>query len=57
MSFVAHATPDPVAHARDLGPAIEAAADEIERTQRIPEPLLTQLHSAHSSPAVTAMNE
>jgi alkylation response protein AidB-like acyl-CoA dehydrogenase len=38
--------PDPVARARDLGPAIEAAADEIERTQRIPEPLLSQLHAA-----------
>jgi alkylation response protein AidB-like acyl-CoA dehydrogenase len=38
--------PDPIARARDLGPAIEAAADEIERTQRIPEPLLSQLHAA-----------
>ncbi len=38
--------PDPLARARDLGPAIEAAADEIERTQRIPEPLLSQLHAA-----------
>jgi indole-3-acetate monooxygenase len=38
--------PDPVARARDLGPAIEAAADEIERTQRIPEPLLSHLHAA-----------
>jgi indole-3-acetate monooxygenase len=38
--------PDPVALARDLGPAIETAADEIERTQRIPEPLLSQLHAA-----------
>ena len=37
---------DPVARARELGPAIEAAADEIERTQRIPEPLLSQLHAA-----------
>jgi alkylation response protein AidB-like acyl-CoA dehydrogenase len=37
---------DPVARARELGPAIEAAADEIERTQRIPEPLLTRLHEA-----------
>lgn len=37
---------DPVARARRLGPAIEAAADEIERTQRIPEPLLTELHAA-----------
>jgi indole-3-acetate monooxygenase len=38
--------PDPIARARDLGPAIEAAADAIERTQRIPEPLLSQLHAA-----------
>ncbi len=37
---------DPVARARDLGPAIAAAADEIERTQTIPEPLLTQIHDA-----------
>ncbi|MGE4045717.1 MAG: acyl-CoA dehydrogenase family protein [Acetobacteraceae bacterium] len=37
---------DPVARARDLGPAIAAAADEIERTQRIPEPLLTHIHDA-----------
>jgi alkylation response protein AidB-like acyl-CoA dehydrogenase len=37
---------DPVARARDLGPAITAAADEIERTQTIPEPLLTQLHES-----------
>jgi indole-3-acetate monooxygenase len=38
--------PDPVARARDLGPAIAAAGDEIERTQRIPEPLLSQMHTA-----------
>jgi indole-3-acetate monooxygenase len=37
---------DPVARARDLGPMIVAAADEIERTQTIPEPLLTHLHDA-----------
>ena len=37
---------DPVARARDLGPEIEAAADEIERTQAIPEPLLTHIHEA-----------
>jgi alkylation response protein AidB-like acyl-CoA dehydrogenase len=37
---------DPVARARDVGPAIEAAADEIERTQSIPEPLLTLIHQA-----------
>ena len=35
---------DPVAAARDLGAAIIAAADDIERLQRIPEPLLSQLH-------------
>jgi alkylation response protein AidB-like acyl-CoA dehydrogenase len=38
--------PEPVLRARELGPAIAAAADEIERTQNIPEPLLTQLHDA-----------
>jgi alkylation response protein AidB-like acyl-CoA dehydrogenase len=38
--------PDPVARARQLQPAIEAAADEIERTKRIPEPLLAELHRA-----------
>lgn len=37
---------DPVARARDLGPAIAGAADEVERTQTIQEPLLTQLHDA-----------
>lgn len=36
---------DPVVRARDLGPAIDAAADEIERTQRISEPLLSQIHA------------
>jgi indole-3-acetate monooxygenase len=35
---------DPITRARDIGPAIEAAAATIERTQRIGEPLLTQLH-------------
>jgi len=34
---------DPVAHARDLGAEIAAAADEIERNQAIPEPLLTHM--------------
>ncbi len=38
--------PDPVARARRLGPAIVAAAETIERTQRIPEPLLSDLHEA-----------
>jgi alkylation response protein AidB-like acyl-CoA dehydrogenase len=37
---------DPVARARDLGPAIEAAADDIECTQAIPEPLLTRIIDA-----------
>jgi len=46
MNDFAPVTPDPVARARELGPAIEAAADEIERTQRIPEPLLSQMHTA-----------
>ena len=35
---------DPVARAVALAPSIRAAADEIERTRRIPEPLLTELH-------------
>ena len=46
MNFVTPTTVDPVARARELGPAIEAAADEIERTQRIPEPLLSEIHAA-----------
>jgi alkylation response protein AidB-like acyl-CoA dehydrogenase len=37
---------DPIPRVRELGPAIAAAADEIERTQRIPEPLLSQMHAA-----------
>ncbi len=37
---------DPLARARDLGPALVAAADEIEPTQTIPEPLLSQIHDA-----------
>ena len=37
---------DPVARARELGPAIEAAADTIERTMEIPEPLISLLHEA-----------
>ncbi|HYS47601.1 MAG TPA: acyl-CoA dehydrogenase family protein [Xanthobacteraceae bacterium] len=35
---------DPLARARDLAAAITAAADTIERTRRIPEPLLGELH-------------
>jgi alkylation response protein AidB-like acyl-CoA dehydrogenase len=37
---------DPITRARDLAPAIAAASDTIERTRRIPEPLLAQLHAA-----------
>lgn len=37
---------DPVARARDLGPEIAAAADEIERTRRIPDALLKRLHDS-----------
>src|SRR5215469_9178911 len=44
MNDFARGTADPVARARELGPAIAAAADEIECTQRIPEPLLSRLH-------------
>jgi alkylation response protein AidB-like acyl-CoA dehydrogenase len=44
--FSPDARPDAVARARQLGPAIAAAANEIERTQRIAEPLLSRLHAA-----------
>ena len=37
---------DPLARARDLGPAIAGAADEIERTQAIPKSILAQIHEA-----------
>jgi len=37
---------EPLARARELGPAIAAVADEIERTQEFPEPLLTRLHES-----------
>jgi hypothetical protein len=37
-------SPDPVARAREFGAEIAAAADEIERTRRIPEALLERLH-------------
>ncbi len=37
---------DPLARARELDAELLAAADEIERTQRIVEPLLTRLHEA-----------
>ena len=39
-------SPDPVARAREIGAEISAAADEIERTRRIPEPLLERLHDS-----------
>jgi alkylation response protein AidB-like acyl-CoA dehydrogenase len=38
--------PDPVARARAIAPAIEQAADDIERTQRIPPALLNALHES-----------
>lgn len=38
--------PDPPQRARDLSRPLAAASDEIERTQRIPEPLLTAIHEA-----------
>jgi indole-3-acetate monooxygenase len=38
--------PDPIARARELGPEITAAADEIERTRRIPDALLARLHDS-----------
>ena len=37
---------DPVTRARNLAETLAAASDDIERTQRITEPLLTQLHQA-----------
>jgi alkylation response protein AidB-like acyl-CoA dehydrogenase len=37
---------DPIARARALQPAVAAAADEVERTRRIPAPLLAALHDA-----------
>ncbi len=46
MNYLTPTTSDPAARARALGPAIEAVADVIERTQRIPEPLLSQMHEA-----------
>ena len=38
--------PDPIARARQLQPLIAAHADDLERTRRIPPPLLDQLHQA-----------
>ncbi len=45
---------DPVARARELGTEIAAAADEIERTRRIPESLLTRLHESQAVPHAAA---
>ena len=42
--------PDPVATARELGPAIAAASDAIEKTRRIPAPLLARLHGGCLAP-------
>jgi len=38
--------PDPVARARELGAEIAVSANEIERTRRIPGPLLGRLHDS-----------
>src|ERR1700679_3526172 len=46
--------PDPVARARDLAGSIAAAADEIERTQQIPEPLLSETHAPRMCPMLLA---
>ena len=48
MSTVTALSPriEAVARARALGPAIAAVADTIERTQEIPEPVLTELHES-----------
>jgi alkylation response protein AidB-like acyl-CoA dehydrogenase len=48
MSTVTALSPriDPVARARALGPALAGAADEIERSQAIPEPVLSDLHAS-----------
>ncbi|HTR87162.1 MAG TPA: acyl-CoA dehydrogenase family protein [Reyranella sp.] len=37
---------DPIDRARSIGPAIAAAADEIETSQTIPEPLIGELHAS-----------
>jgi alkylation response protein AidB-like acyl-CoA dehydrogenase len=42
----AAAPADPVERARQVGPAIAAVADDIERTQSIPEPELTLMHES-----------
>ncbi len=40
------AVADPVGRARAIGRSVARAADEIEATRRIPEPLLSELHAA-----------
>jgi len=47
MNHIGATTPaDPIARARDIGPAIAAAADAIEQAQAIPGPVLEQIHTA-----------
>jgi indole-3-acetate monooxygenase len=46
MNYVASIVPDAIVRARAIGPEIEAAAPDVERTQRIPEPLLSHIHEA-----------
>lgn len=48
MNHVSATSPgiDPIARARDIGPLIAAAADEIERIQNIPPPLLARIVEA-----------
>src|SRR5579859_2608366 len=46
MNYVGPTASDPVARALAIGPEIEAGAVDIERTQRIHEPLLSQIHEA-----------
>ena len=46
--------PDPLAMARDLGAAIATAADAVESTRRIPEPLLARLHEFAAVPDAVA---
>ncbi|MGZ0188330.1 MAG: acyl-CoA dehydrogenase family protein, partial [Alphaproteobacteria bacterium] len=41
-----HTPLSPLQRATALGPEIAAAADEIDRTQRFPEPLLSDMHDA-----------
>jgi len=45
---------NPIGRARELGAEIAAAADEIERTRRIPEALLKRLHEFQAVPHAAA---